>query len=149
MKDIGKILIRIILIVLLISGVFGAIIKGFGNFIAGLLKFVGWLFALENSQAPTSESGQIVVRILTWLVSYTLVGLVFTLFKCWEKKSMKTAYWVISTIVSFGLSYLVMLFEQHIVTILIALAIVAVVILAIWLAVYFVRKKKVKVETAN
>ena len=146
-----SILLRILAVVLVFSGAIGVIATFFTELFAKILEFAIWLFLLEYTQSEISLVGEIVVRALTFAITFTSVRILFGLTGWWNSKAMQIVFWIISTIVSFVLSYVVMLFEQYMVTILIALIIVAVVILAVWLTVYFVRKKKekAKLEVAN
>ena len=149
MKDnLKSILLKILAVVLLFSGAIGVIATFFAELFAKILKFAAWLFLLEYTQSEISLVGEIVVRVLTFAITFVLMKFIFGR----KGNSIKeTVRWVISTIVSFGLSYIVMLFEQHIVTVFIVLISVAVAIVAVWLTVHFVRKKKekAKLEVAN
>lgn len=64
MKKTGSIISSIVILLLLCSGAF-----------ADVLKFFAWLFTLQYSQPDTSIAGGIIVRILTFIVSYSLVGI--------------------------------------------------------------------------
>lgn len=146
--NIKNILLHILAIVLVFSGAIGVIATFFAELFAKILEFAIWLFLLEYTQSEISLVGEIVVRALTFAITFVLMKFIFGR----KGNSIKeTVRWVISTIVSFVLSYIVMLFEQHIVTIFIVLISVAVAIVAVWLTVYFVRKKKekAKLEVAN
>ena len=146
--NIKNILLQILAIVLVFSGAIGVIITFFAEVAAQMIEFFTWLFLLEYTQSEISLVGEIVVRVLTFAITFVLMKFIFG-----RKGSgiKETVRWIISTIISFGLSCVVMLLEQHIVTILIVLAIVAVVVLAVWLTVYFVKKKKekAKLEVSN
>ena len=140
--NIKNILFHILAVVLVLSGAISVMLTFFAEATAKMIEFFTWLFLLEYTQSEISLVGEIVIRALTFAITFTSVRILFGLTGWWNSKAMQIVYWVISTIVSFGLSYIVMSLEQHMVTILIVLIIVAVVILAVWLTVYFVRKKK-------
>lgn len=89
------------------------ILIGSGS-IGYLYRFFLWLFTLQYSAPETSVAAGIVVRILTFLVSYSLVGIVFGVLNWFDKKAMSLAYFVLSTILGFGLSYIVWKIEKHI-----------------------------------
>ncbi len=81
--------------------------------IAKLFEFFAWLFLLQNTQADISIGGQIFVRIATFLLSYGLVGFIFNLIGLFNSKLMKAMYFVLSTLIAFGLSYVIMLIEIY------------------------------------
>jgi Na+-driven multidrug efflux pump len=66
-----------------------------------------------------SPVAEVFVKISTFVVSYTLVGFLFSFDKEFEGKgkAMSIAYFVISTLLGFGLSIAIMFLEQNIVTI--------------------------------
>ena len=66
MKKIFGFLAGIVLVLLLCSGIF-----------ADIMKFFTWLFTLEYITPDTSIAGSIIVKMLTFAVSYTLVGIIF------------------------------------------------------------------------
>lgn len=85
----------------------------------------------------TSIAGSIIVKILTFAVSYTLVGLIFNALGWFNSKIMSIAYFVISTLLGFALAYVVMLIETHLLEIgitlgvILALSIVTIIVMAI------------------
>ena len=58
---------------------------------------------------------EIIVKILTFVITYSVVGLIFNSIGWFNSGAMKIAYFVISTIISFVMCYLVMIFEMHII----------------------------------
>lgn len=131
MKRIGGAIAGIVLLLLLCSGVF-----------SDIARFFAWLFTLQYSQPETSVAGGIVVRILTFVVSYSLVGVIFNALGWFNSKAMSIVYFVISTLLGFALAYLVWTIEQYILIIGIIfgiIAIFAIVFLIVWFA--FLRKK--------
>ena len=88
MKKILGFLAGIVLVLLLCSGIF-----------ANIMKFFTWLFTLEYITPDTSVAGSIVVKVLTFAVSYTLVGIVFNLLGWFNSKVMAIVYVIISTII--------------------------------------------------
>ena len=119
MKRIGSIISGIVILLLLCSGIF-----------TDVLKFFAWLFTLQYSQPDTSIVGGIIVRILTFAVSYGLVGLIFNSLGWFNSKAMSIAYFVISTLLGFALSYVVMIIEKYIVIIGIVLGVIALALIA-------------------
>ena len=128
-----------VLLLLLCSGAF-----------ADICKFFAWLFLLQYSAPETSVTGGIIVRILTFVVSYSLVGIIFNLIGWFHSKIMSLFYFIISTLVFFALAYLVWTIEQYILIIGIILGIVAIcaiIFLILWFT--FLKKKSVKEKTEN
>ena len=72
-----------------------------------------WLFTLSMTQSSVSIAGEIFVKVATFAISYSVVGAIFRAIGWFDSDIMKIAYFVISTIVSFVLCYIVMIFETH------------------------------------
>lgn len=131
MKKLFSTLSAIALLLLLCSGV-----------LANIARFFAWLFTLQYSQPETSIAGGIIVRILTFVVSYSLVGIIFNVLGWFNSKAMSIVYFVASTLISFALAYLLWTIEQYILIIGIIfgiIAIFAIAFLIVWFA--FLRKK--------
>lgn len=134
-KLIGS-LTTIIILVLLCSGI-----------LTDLARFFCWLFALQYAAPETSIAGGIVVRVLTFLVSYGLVGVIFNLLGWFNSKAMSVVYFVISTLLGFAIAYVVWIIETYILIIGIVLGIIlAVVIAYIVIRVILNKKKEAKNE---
>lgn len=82
-----------------------------------------WLFTLNATQSNVSIAGEIFVKIATFAVSYSAVGSIFRTIGWFNSEIMKISYFVISTIVSFALCYVVMLLETHLVAITVIMAV--------------------------
>ena len=132
MKDkiVGVISI-LILILLLCSGIFSDIIK-----------FFAWLFTLQYSSPDTSVAGGIIVRILTFVVAYSLVGIVFNAIGLFNSKAMSILYFIISTLVGFVLSYFVWIIEEKIIIIGIILGIILLSIIGYCIIMSIINKSK-------
>lgn len=113
MKRLSGILASVVLLLLLCSGVF-----------ADIIKFFTWLFTLQYITPETSIAGSIIVKVLTFAVSYTLVGLIFNSLGWFNSKVMSVAYFIISTLLGFVLAYIVMLIEKHFLAIGITLGVI-------------------------
>lgn len=74
-----------------------------------------WLFTLQFRESSVSMVSEIIVKILTFVITYSVVGLIFNSIGWFNSGAMKIAYFVISTIISFVMCYLVMIFEMHII----------------------------------
>lgn len=113
MKRLSGLLASIVLLLLLCGGVF-----------ADLIKFFTWLFTLQYITPETSIAGSIIVKVLTFAVSYTLVGLIFNSLGWFNSKVMSVVYFIISTLLGFVLAYIVMLIETHLLAIGITLGVI-------------------------
>ena len=113
MKRLSGLLGSIVLLLLLCSGIF-----------ADIVKFFTWLFTLQYITPETSIAGSIIVKVLTFAVSYTLVGLIFNSKGWFNSKLMSIAYFIISTLLGFVLAYIVMLIEKHLLVIGIILGVI-------------------------
>ena len=131
MKKISGLIAGLVLLLLLCSGIF-----------TNILKFFAWLFTLQYSQPDTSVTGGIIVRILTFAVSYGLVGLIFNSLGWFNSKAMSIAYFVISTLLGFALSYVVMVIEKYIVIIGIVLGVIALALIAYFIVRAIIENKK-------
>ena len=101
------------MLLLLCSGIF-----------VDIIEFFTWLFTLQYITPETSIAGSITVKILTFAVSYTLVGIIFNALGWFNSKIMSIAYFVVSTLLGFALAYVVMLIETHLLEIGIILGII-------------------------
>ena len=77
-----------VLLMLMASGIF-----------TELINFLCWLILLENSAPEISAAGAIIVRILTFAVSYGLVGVIFEYIGWLNGKIMSAVYFVFSTLI--------------------------------------------------
>lgn len=133
MKKLLGILAGIVLVLLLCSGVF-----------ADILKFLTWLFTIEYITPDTSVAGSIVVKILTFAVSYTLVGIIFNSIGLFNSKVMSFVYLIISTIIGFLLAYIVMIIEKYILVIGIILGVIFIISIVLIIIIHIKNKAKVK-----
>lgn len=76
-------------------------------------KFFAWLFMLNMTSSEVTLGGAIIVRIVTFAISYTAVGALFDWLDWFNSRAMHLVYFIISTIVSFVLCYIVMLIETY------------------------------------
>ena len=102
-----------------------------------------WLITLNMTQSSVSIVGEIFVKVATFAVSYATVGAIFRAIGWFDSDIMKIAYFVISTLVSFVLCYIVMIFETH----LLLIAIIAGVLLIAGIAVCILLSRLAKKET--
>lgn len=102
-----------------------------------------WRFTLSMTQSSVSIVGEIFVKVATFAISYSAVGAIFRAIGWFDSDIMKVAYFVISTIVSFALCYIVMIFETH----LLLIAIIAGVLLIAGIAVCILLSRQAERET--
>ena len=131
MKRLSGFLAGIVLLLLLCSGIF-----------VDNIEFFTWLFTLQYITPETSVAGSIIVKILTFAVSYTLVGIIFNALGWFNSKIMSIAYFVISTLLGFALAYVVMLIETHLLEIGITLGVIFVLSIAVIIFIATKNKRK-------
>lgn len=130
MRKLSGFVAGLVLLFLLCSGIF-----------ADILEFFTWLLMLKYTSPDTSIVGGVVVRILTFAVSYTLVGLIINSLGLINSKIKSSAYFIISTIIGFVLAYIVMLIETYLVVITIVLGIIFIIAI-IMLTIIYIKKQK-------
>jgi hypothetical protein len=113
MDQIKSALGAILLLFLIATGIFGYLLEFTGEFI----KFILWLFQLSLTNFGLSPFVEILVKSFTFVLSYALVGLIFNLLGFFNSKVMSFAYFVISTLVWFGISATIMFFQENIILI--------------------------------
>lgn len=133
MKKLFGFLAGIVLVLLLCSGIF-----------ADIMKFFTWLFTLEYITPDTSIAGSIIVKMLTFAVSYTLVGIIFNSLGLFNSKVMSFVYLIISTIIGFLLAYIVMIIEKHLLVIGIILGLIFIILIVLIIVIHIKNKVKVK-----
>ncbi|MCR3906684.1 MAG: hypothetical protein NUK62_06665 [Tenericutes bacterium] len=105
----------IVFLILIASGAFAFIMSVLGH----IMAFFLWLFTISMTEFGISLEAEVFVKIATFALSYGLVAIIFSFddgFKG-KDKAMGIAYLVISTLLGFGLSVVVMFLEQNIVII--------------------------------
>lgn len=105
-KTLSGILTLVILVFLCTSGLF-----------EGIVNFFFWLVKLNMTQSSVSMAGEIFVKVATFAISYTVVGIIFNAIGWFNSDVMKIVYFIVSTLVSFALCYVIMLFETHLLVI--------------------------------
>ncbi len=106
MKKIVAPLAGIALLILLASGI-----------LTRIVDFFTWLLMLQYTGPETSIFGEIIVRILTFIVSYNLVGIIFSALGLFNSRAMKILYFIVSSLLGFIIAYIVWSIEHHIVII--------------------------------
>ena len=129
MKRLSGLLASIVLLLLLCSGIF-----------ADIVKFFTWLFTLQYITPETSIAGSIIVKVLTFAVSYTLVGLIFNSLGWFNGKAMSVAYLIVSTLLGFVLAYIVMLIETYLLAIGIILGVILIASIVVLIVIHIKNK---------
>ena len=121
-------------------------------FTSGLIepitKVIVWLVTLQFNSPDISIFGQLVAKYGTWLITYALVGVIFNALGWFNSSAMKLVYFVASTIISFLLSWVIMLLENYMWIIAIIVGIVLVIIAGVSITLYIIKKKKEVPENA-
>lgn len=105
-------------------------------------NFLVWLVTLNMTQSKVSIAGEIFVKIASWAISYSIVGFIFRALGWFNSDVMKFIYYIISTLVSFALCYVVMLLETYLLYIAITCGILLIVIIAFFVFLHMKYKKK-------
>lgn len=108
----------------------------------GIANFLTWLVTLNMTQSNISIAGEIFVKIAAWIISYTAVGMIFHALGWFDSDAMKFVYFVISTLVSFALCYIVMLLETYLLYIVIGLGVLLAIVIILAIVLY-IRHRKV------
>lgn len=96
-------------------------------------NFLVWLVTLNSTQSEISMAGEIFVKVAAFVITFVTVKIIFDAIGWYNSDAMKMVYYVLSTILSFALCYLVMLLEKHIVIIAIVIAILLLALVAVML----------------
>ena len=78
-----------------------------------IIAFFAWLFMLNHLKPEISIFGEIAIRIVTVAVSYSVVGLAFDYIGLYNSRFMTILYFVVSTILSFVLAWVIWFFEEY------------------------------------
>lgn len=115
----------------------------------GLVNFLVWLVTLNMTQSKVSMAGEIFVKIATWVISYSAVGFVFGALRWYDKDAMKGLYFVISTLVSFALCYVVMLLETYLLVLVIITGVLLIAAIVVGILLLLKNRKRRKMENGN
>ncbi len=118
-------------------------------FTSGLFEAVTnvivWLVTLNFSSPDISIFGQLVVKYGTWLITFSLVGIIFKALGFFNSDAMKIVYFIISSIISFLFSWLFFVLEQYMLIISIILGSLLGLIIVSYLSIlvlYHLKEKK-------
>lgn len=107
-----------------------------------MMNFYIWLVTLHYSINNISSVAEIFVKVSTFIFSYGLVGLAYDLLGFHDKVLMSWSYYLVSTIFSICLSYLVMCIQKYILIISIVLSIALIAMILIFIVLLIVNRKK-------
>jgi len=113
MNDFKSIIGGIILLILIATGVFSFLLDLTGEFI----KLNLWLFQLSLTDFGLSPVMEVIIKLLTFIISYALVGIIFSALGLFDSDVMKYVYFVVSTLIGFALSAVIMFLQEHIIMI--------------------------------
>ncbi|ABX81869.1 hypothetical protein [Acholeplasma laidlawii] len=135
MRDVRSMIGGIILLILIATGVFSVLLDLTSEFI----KLTLWIFQLSLTDFGLSPSIEIIVKSLTFILSYALVGIIFNSIGLFNSDAMKYVYFVVSTMIGFALSALIMFLQEHI--IIISWSILGITIITIFTILFLVKKR--------
>jgi hypothetical protein len=113
MNDFKSIIGGIILLMLIATGVFSFLLELSGEF----MKLTLWLFQLSLTDFGLPPTVEVIIKSLTFVISYALVGIFFNALGLFDSGVMKYVYFVISTLIGFALSAVIMFLQEHIIMI--------------------------------
>ena len=99
-----------------ISALIGFIVLIFlctSGLIEPVAKVFVWLITIDSNSPDISIFGQLVAKYGVWIITYSLVGVLFNALGWFNSTAMKILYFILSTIISFLLSWLIMIFENY------------------------------------
>ena len=115
-----------------------------------ITKVFVWLITIDSNSPDISIFGQLVAKYGTWIITYLLVGILFRSLGWFNSTAMKIVYFILSTIISFLLSWLIMVLENYLWIIAIIIGVLLVVGLGVFITLLiYNKKKKAKEETQN
>lgn len=130
-KTLGSFVGLIVLIFVCTSGLIEPITKVFI-----------WLITLQFNSPNVSVFGQLVAKYGTWIITYSVVGYVFSTLDWFNSTAMKIVYFIISTIISFLLSWLIMILENYLWIIAIVVGVILIIVIGVIATLYVIKKKK-------
>lgn len=140
MRGIKSIVWTIILMILIFSGLFSYILIATGE----VLKFFLWLFQLSLTDFGLSPTFEIVIKLLTFVISYTTVGIIFNTLNLFDSDLMKAVYFIISTLLGFALSFVVKLLQEHIIVISWSILGISIISMIVYILVLIRKRKTLK-----
>lgn len=123
-------------------GLIGLIFVCTSGLIEPITKVFVWLITLQFNSPDISVFGQLVAKYGTWIITYAVVGFIFNVLDWFNSTAMKIVYFIISTIISFLLSWLIMTLEKYLWIIAIVVGGVLLIVIGVIATLYVIKKKK-------
>ena len=114
--------------------------------LANIVNFFIWLVTLNFRKSSVSIAGDIFVRLATFLISYSAVGVLFNVLGWFNSKAMRAIYFIISTFISFVLCYIVMLFETYLLYFVIVFGVLFALVILTIIILYIKDKRKREIQ---
>lgn len=114
--------------------------------LANIVNFFIWLVTLNFRKSSVSIAGDIFVRLATFLISYSAVGVLFNVLGWFNSKAMRAIYFIISTFISFVLCYIVMLFETYLLYFVIVFGVLFALVILTIIILYIKDKRKSEIQ---
>lgn len=107
-----------------------------------ITKVFVWLITIDSNSPDISIFGQLVAKYGTWIITYSLVGVLFNALGWFNSTAMKIVYFILSTIISFLLSWVIMILENYLLVIVIVIGVLLIIGLGILITLFIYSKKK-------
>ena len=107
-----------------------------------ITKVFVWLITIDSNSPDISIFGQLVTKYGIWIITYSLVGVLFNVLGWFNSTAMKIVYFILSTIISFLLSWIIMILENYLLVISIAIGILLIIGLGILITLFIFNKNK-------
>lgn len=78
-----------------------------------IVRFFTWLVMLDYTSPNVSFCAGLTIRILTAAITYSAVGLFFKFLNWFNTRTMRLVYFIISTILTFMLTWLFYILETY------------------------------------
>ena len=106
-----------------------------------ITKVFVWLITLQFNLPDISIFGQLVAKYGTWIITYIVVGYIFNTLGGFNSTAMKIVYFIISTIISFLLSWLIMVLENYLWIIAIVIGAMLLILIGVTVTLLIIKKK--------
>lgn len=115
----------------------------------GVMNFFIWLVTLNATQSTISKVGEIFVKTATFAISFATVGIISKVLNWFNGDLMSVGYFIVSTLVSFVLCYIVMLLETYLLYVAIFVAVALLAVIAIAVIMYSKNRKEEKRQSTS
>ena len=107
-----------------------------------ITKVFVWLITLDLNSPDISIFGQLVVKYGTWLITFALVKIIFDSLGWFNSTAMKIVYAILSMVISFLFSWMIMILENYLLVIAIVVGVLLIVVLGVFIICFVHSKKK-------